>query len=153
MIKPLRKRHLEIWMAIALLLPAGIIFSWLVIPNPVPIKKISSKSMALLPIIQEKRETLLYCINIRSDADKTNWQLEWKNKLPLTVPSAVIYRVPLNPVGGRSFKPGDAALIGRIEAKGDYIFPLKNDSTQNAGMNFMLYDFIHEKIIDSINFK
>jgi hypothetical protein len=128
MIKPLRKRHLQIWTAIALLLPIGIILSWLVIPNPVPVKILSASKVELLPIVQAKKETSQYCIHIRTNKEKSEWQLEWKNKLSLTVPSAVIYKVPLNPSQGGTFgslKPQDAELIGRIEARGDYVFPLK----------------------------
>lgn len=156
MIKPLRKRHLQIWTAIAVLLPLGIIFSWLVIPNPMPVKILKTESPELLPVIQAKKETLSYCLNIRTDKTTTNWQLEWKNKLALSVPSAVIYQAFLNPSEGgdsRPFTVADAKLIGRIEARGDYLFPLSSDSSGYKEINFLVYDFIHEKIIDSINFK
>lgn len=142
----------------ALLLPAGIIFSWLVIPNPVPVKLISSANAELLPVIQAKKDTLPYCINIRSDAEKTNWQLEWRNKLPLTVPSAVIYKVPLVPGPARNdvadrgtltFKPEGAELIGRIEATGDYVFPLKHDDNDEK-FRLVVYDFIHDTVIDFV---
>ncbi|MCC6972042.1 MAG: hypothetical protein IT434_17660 [Phycisphaerales bacterium] len=155
MIKPLRKRHLQTWIAIAVLLPAGIIFSWLVIPNHAPVKIVKASAIELLPIVQAKKETNQYCISIRSTADKTSWQLEWKNKLALKVPSAVIYKAPLNPPQGGtfgSFKPESAELIGRIEARGDYLFSLRMDSIQNKELNLVVYDFIHEKIIDKINF-
>jgi hypothetical protein len=156
MMKPLRKRHLQTWIAIAILLPVGNIFSWLVIPDPVPVNILSASSVELLPVIQAKKETNQYCINIRSNSEKTNWQLEWKNKLALTVPSAVIYKGPLNPPGGEtfgSFTPGNSQLVGRIEAKGDYTFPLKIDSIQNKQLNLVIYDFIHDKVIEYLNFK
>lgn len=168
MMKPLRKRHLQTWIAIAVLLPVGIIFSWLVIPNPVPVKILSASTIELLPVIQAKKETNQYCINIRSNSEKTNWQLEWKNKLALTVPSAVIYRASLEfhsqpspPSGGsvaseggvsRSFIPNNSQLIGRIETKGNYVFELISDSTKYKELNLVVYDFIHEKIIDLIKF-
>jgi hypothetical protein len=153
-IKPLRKRHLQIWTAIAVLLPIGIILSWLVIPNPVPVKILPTANVDLLPVIQDKKETAQYCLNLRSNSDKTSWQLEWKNKLELTVPSAVIY-APLNPPEGemQSFTVDRAQLIGRIEARGDYVFPLKVDSAKKNELNLVVYDFIHEKIIDSITLK
>jgi hypothetical protein len=156
MIKPLRKRHLQIWTAIAALLPIGIIFSWLVIPNPVPVKILSTSKVELLPVVQAKKETEQYCINIRSNHNKTDWQVEWKNKLALTVPSAVIYKAPLNPPQGgtfESFKPESAELVGRIEARGDYVFPLGTDTTANSELNLVVYDFIHDKIVDFITFK
>ena len=155
MIKPLRKRHLQIWTAIAILLPLGIIFSWLVIPNPVPVKILQAPTVELLPVIHSKKDTIQYCINIRTNKEKTSWQLEWKNKLALMVPSAVIYKASPNPSEGGtfgSFKPNSSQLIGRIEATGDYVFPLPIDSTIQEQLQFVLYDFIHEKVIDTINF-
>jgi len=156
MIKPLRKRHLQIWTTLAVVLPLGIIFSWLVISSPVPVKIIETERPALLPVIQAKKETLSYCINIRTDETKTNWQLEWKNKLALTVPSAVIYKALLPPPDGGtfgSFTPGSSELVGRIEARGDYVFELKTDSAQYKELNLIVYDFIHDKVIDYITLK
>ena len=146
MTKRLRKRHLQIWATFAVLLPTGIVFSWLVIPNPVPIKRSSVPDAELLPLIQAEKNNLQNCISIRTDKDKTQWQLEWTNKFALTVPSAVIYHVT-----DTSTNISKATLIGRIEARGHYIFPLKIDSMQNNDLRLLLYDFIHEKVIDTIN--
>jgi hypothetical protein len=142
-------------MAWAILLPAGIIFAWLAVPNQVPVKLLKGPSQELLPLIIKSKDTKDFSINIRSNKENTQWQLEWKNKTVLMVPSAVIYKASLNPSEGGasdSFMPGKADLIGRIETKGDYIFPLKTDSTRVQQLHFILYDFIHEKTIESINF-
>ena len=147
MIKPLRKRHLQIWATLAVLLPIGIIFSWLVIPNTVSVKILSVPPTELLPLIRAEKNNLQYCISIRTNKDKTQWQLAWTNKLALTVPSAVIYQAT-----DTSTDISKATLIGRIEARGNYAFPLRVDSVQNNGLRFFLYDFIHEKVIDTINF-
>jgi len=156
MIKPLRKRHLQVWTALAVLLPIGIIFSWLVIPNPVPVKIINPVTTELLPVIKYKKDNNQYCVNIRTNQENTTWQLEWKNKLALAVPSAVIYKASLNPSESgtfRSFMPGSSQLVGRIEARGNYVFPLASGSTGPDQVHFILYDFIHQQIIDSINFQ
>lgn len=71
------------------------------------------------------------------------------------VPSAVIYKAFLNSSAGGtldSFNPKQAELVGRIEARGDYVFPLKLDSSGLQQLHFILYDFIHEKTIEIINF-
>ena len=146
MIKTLRKRHLQIWATLAVLLPIGIIFSWLVIPNTVPVKILSTPP-ELLPLIQSEKNNLQYCISIRTNKDKTQWQLAWTNKLALTVPSAVIYQATDTSAG-----ISKAALIGRIETRGNYAFPLKIDLVHNNKLHLLLYDFIHEKVIDTINF-
>ena len=156
MIKPLRKRHLQIWTALAILLPAGIVLSWLVIPNPIPVKILNPATAELLPIIKFKKDTEQYCINIRTNKENTAWQLEWKNKMPLTVPSAVIYKASPSPSKGgvsRSFTPGNSQLIGRIEAKGGDVFAFASDSISRHQLHFIVYDFIHQQIIDSINFQ
>lgn len=154
MIKALRKRHRQVWMAWAILLPAGIVFAWLAIPNRSPVKLLQTASTELLPEIIRSKDAKDYFINLRSNKENTIWQLEWKNKTVLMVPSAVIYKASLRPSSGGtldSFNPEKSELVGRIEARGDYVFPLKFDSTGTNTMKFILYDFIHEKIIDSIN--
>ena len=156
MIKPLRKRHLQIWISLAILLPIGIVMSWLVIPNPVPVKIVQTVNTELLPIIKYKKDNGQYCINIRTNKENTVWQLEWKNKRALMVPSAVIYKASPSPSKGgvsRSFTPGHSQLVGRIEARGNYVFGLSPDSATDAQIHFILYDFIHQQIIDSINFQ
>src|SRR5258706_5076306 len=155
MMKPLRKRHLQIWIALMVLLPGGIVLAWLAIPNSEPVKLLQTSSIDLLPIIKSTNDKRSYTVNLRTGNDNTQWQLEWKNKLPLTVASAVIYKASPSPSKGvvvGSFKTENAELIGRIEARGDYGFPIPADSTGNKQFHFVLYDFIHQQVIDSINF-
>jgi hypothetical protein len=147
MIKSLRKRHRQIWMAWAILLPAGIIFAWLAIPDQQPVRLLQNPPDTSLPDIVQSGSLPDYSINLRSDKNRSSWQLEWLNKKILKVPSAVIYQVT-EQTG--PFKPGNAKLIGRIEAKGSYRFPVSIDSSINKPLNLVLYDFIHNKIIDSI---
>jgi hypothetical protein len=109
---------------------------------------LSAPHHALLPVIRSQQRSAQYCVNIRSNPGKTNWQLEWKNKVPLTVPSAVIYQT-----ANKNMDLTKAQLIGRIEARGDYLFPLKIDPATNGELILVIYDFIHEKVIDSLNFK
>ncbi|HYF33027.1 MAG TPA: hypothetical protein VD993_18005 [Chitinophagaceae bacterium] len=146
MIKPLRKTHRYTWLVLAMLLPAGIICSWLVIPDPAPVALLAKPAHKLLPLMQAKTESAQHCIHIRSDFNKADWQIEWKNKLPLTVPSAVIYQ-------GWHTSSNKGRLIGRIEATGEYVFPLQPDSTWENELNLVVYDFIHDRVIDSLNFK
>ena len=147
MIKALRKRHRQIWILTALILPALIIAGWLAIPNMQPVKFLQEESTVLLPVIVKSKDENNYLVNIRSNNNKSLWQLEWKNKSVLMVPSAVIYKI-INP----DENINKQQLIGRIETQGSYLFSLANDSTGYKKLNLVLYDFIHEKIIDSINF-
>jgi hypothetical protein len=92
MIRNLRKRHLQVWVSLALLLPAGIIASWLVLPNQQPVKIIKTAEVQLLPLIVHTAGTDNFQVNIRTNNERSAWQLEWINKTVLTTPSAVIYK-------------------------------------------------------------
>jgi hypothetical protein len=133
-------------MAWAVLLPVGIVFAWLAIPNQSSVKLLQDPSQELLPVIIRSKDTKDFSINIRSNKENTAWQMEWKNKTVLMAPSAVIYKVR-NPADDIT----KGQLIGRIETKGMYVFTLPNDSSGYKQLNLILYDFIHEKKIDSIN--
>jgi hypothetical protein len=148
MMKPLRKRHLQIWITWAVLMPAGIVFAWLAIPNTEPVKLLQLQNADLLPIIKKTTDKKDYTIHLRSNQQNTEWQLEWKNKTVLAVPSAVIYKVK-----GSDNDITKSELIGRIEARGDYVFPLPPDSAGYSRLHLVLYDFIHQQVIDSINFQ
>ncbi|MEQ1677709.1 MAG: hypothetical protein ABL876_13455 [Chitinophagaceae bacterium] len=146
MIRVLRRRHRQIWMAWALLLPAGIVFAWLVIPNQPPVKLLKAESAVVLPEIVRTADKANYQVNLRSNKERTAWQLEWKNKTALTVPSAVIYRI-----AGVDKDISKGHIIGRIETKGLYLFSLPADSSGYKQLKLLLYDFIHEKQIEIIN--
>ena len=146
MIKPLRKRHLQIWIGLAVLLPVGIISAWLVVPKPVRDRLLQPASTQALPVLLKNIDKANYSANLRTSADTSVLQLEWINKKQLIVPSALIYQV-----SNEQKDIQNANIIGRIDAQGTYHFPLKKDSA-NRNMQFVLYDIIHHKIIDLINF-
>ena len=153
MMKPLRKRHLQLWTITALLLPAGIILAWLAIPNQQPVQLLQTPGVVLLPVIKQTKNFNDHTVNLRTNNNHSAWQFEWKNKAPLKVASAVIYRAPIAVVANKFFDPANAELVGRIEARGDYVFPISEDPAAHASWHFVLYDFIHEKLIDTINFQ
>lgn len=148
MIKPLRKKHVQVWLCLALLLPVGIVLAWLYIPNQPVIKLLIKQETNLLPNIHQVINAKCYTALLRSNKEQNSWQLEWKNNAALTTPSAVIYKI----ISKDSIITSNE-LIGRIEATGDYIFTLKNDTSSIKEIHFKVYDFIHEVIIDSLNFK
>jgi hypothetical protein len=148
MIKPLRKRHVQIWYTLAVFIPIGIISAWLVVPKPVRDHLLNPVPASALPVIIKTVSTDNYTVSLRRAADWSAMQLEWINQSPLTAPSALIYETrPGQELRG----PEGAALIGRINSRGSYHFPLEKDST-NEHRSFMLYDIIHHRVIDRINF-
>lgn len=149
-IKPLRKDHFRIWQMLAILLPFIIIAAVVVRPEFPKDKLLQPSTAKALPVILKtavNRED--YEIYLRSNADTSELQLEWIDKKTLTYPSATIYKTTK---GDTDITNGK--LIGRIEARGDYYFQL--DSTfrpvNSSNYQLVLYDFIHQKQIDIINF-
>jgi hypothetical protein len=153
MMKPLRKIHLQAWTTLALLLPAGIVFAWLAIPNIEPVRLLQAPAIEPLSNVKSSVDREQFTVNLRTDQQNQRWQLEWKNKLPLTIPSGVIYKASPKPSEGGALKPlivEGSELIGRIEARGEYLFSISVDTNIENEITLILYDFIHEKIIDSL---
>lgn len=145
MIKPLRKRHWQTWWILAFLLPSGIVFSWLVIPTPAQVRLNFLQQPSPLPIIERTFEAPGFMVRLRSNRQRSLKQLEWTNKAVLKVPTATIY------VSNQSsFNPSRAMLVGRIESRGNYLFSLDSPGLRDDTLHLVLYDFIHERIIDQI---
>ena len=141
MIKPLRKRHLQVWTLLAVLIPAGIFSGYFVIPKEATNKLIQEDKMTGLPVVINKAEGKNYTVYLRSSDDKKNYQLQWINTKASMQLSSLIYKL----------RNGEKELIGRVEPVGSYYFSLKADSTNSY--IFILYDIIHQQITDTINFK
>lgn len=139
--RQLRKRHRIIWSLLALIVPMLLLMSWLLIPQLEPVKAINISHPESLPVLLKTIKRTQYEAEIRTNS-KGDLQIEWWNKKALQVPSAVIYQIKENE---------QQVLIGRIEARGTYRFPLHRDSTSKE-YHLQLYDFIHEQVIDTINF-
>jgi len=148
MIKPLRKRHIQIWYSLAILIPAGIIGAWLVVPTPVRDKILNPPPSVAFPLLIKTVNRDAYTVSLRRMEDSSALQLEWVNHTALTSPSAIIYQIyPEKGING----PNGAALIGRIDSRGTYYFPLEKDSSV-IHASFILYDIIHHRVTDRINF-
>jgi len=153
MIKPLRKRHLQIWIACAVLIPLGIISAVAVRPGIAKDKLLQPAPEKAFPVtLKTFYARGPYEVMLQTNADTSEFQLEWMNKQTLTYPTATIYKAAENT---KDIK--NAELIGRIEARGTYHFPLNNynetiQQLNNHNIHFIIYDFIHQQIIDSITF-
>lgn len=143
MIRPLRKRHLQIWSVLAVLIPVSIVSAVIARPKPIDSVLLQPAGAAPLPVVIKTVEKENYVVRLRGSSQIPG-QLEWINKNTLTFPTAVIYRAH------GAFSPEHDDLIGRIEARGTYRFALKPE--QGSEYHFVLYDFIHQQKIDSINF-
>ena len=138
--KILRKRHLQIWVFLAVMIPAGIITAWVTVPEKATDTLLQPGPGQSLPILLNSIETEFYTANLKSTSDKSQYQLEWINKKNSLFPSSLVYQkaIPEN------------ELIGRIDARGAYFFPLRMDSLNSY--HFILYDIIKNQVIDSLKF-
>jgi hypothetical protein len=141
MIKPLRKRHFQIWATLAVLIPAAMVSAYFVVPHQAVSTVLQNDKGEALPVVISKVEKAPYTVYLRGSTDKKNYQLQWINKKEVTLPSSLIYKISNT----------QKELIGRVAPAGNYFFSLPKDST--GKYNFILYDIIHQHIIDSINFK
>jgi hypothetical protein len=146
MIRPLRKRHLQIWTAFAVLIPFGIASAVIVRPQRPKDQLLQPAATPALPAVLKSIDKDDYTISIRSNSDSSQLQVEWINKRTLTYPTATIYEDTAN-----TNNISSAALIGRIEARGTYHFKLSKSLVRN-NYHFIVYDFIHQKVIDSVTF-
>ena len=147
MIRVLRQRHLQVWLLLGFLLLLGIISAWLAVPATVKDRLMQPFPGTTLPVVLEEIQKPAYTIRLRASGDSSKLQLEWMNQTVLTAPSAIIYQLKQ-----KTEKIEDADIIGRIEGRGSYYFPLRKDSA-HLGFHFVLYDIIHQQVIDQINFK
>ncbi len=147
MIKQLRKKHLQAWTILLFLLPAIIISGWLAVRKPVVTQSLLQPGLTeTLPVIVKSVDKEKYTVNLRTNNERSATQLEWINKSAITTPSALVYKLTPD----RNENISNSEIIGRIDARGSYHFALKKDSLSSN--RFVLYDFIHHQVIDSINF-
>ena len=140
MIKSLRKRHLQIWGLLALLIPAGIISAYIVVPKEALSKLLQQDTTAVLTVEIKKTERKDYLAILRCSNDKNNYQLQVNVLNESTAPSALIYQIT----------NGEKELIGRVATRGNYYFSLKPDSSNSY--SFIVYDIIHQQTIDTLKF-
>ena len=144
--KQLRKRHLLIWRMLAILLPAGIIIAWIAVPNAALQPLLQPEHTSPLPLILSKAINRQYAVSIRASEDTSLLQLEWINGEILQYPTATIYAEDSTAGSINEMK-----LVGRIEARGNWYFPLDSTFRHARSTRLLLYDFIHRQIIDTIN--
>jgi len=144
--KPLRKQHLVTWRVLAVLLPAGIILAWISVPEKISQSLLQPAGSSPLPVVLRKAVSRDYSIAIRSNLDTSLLQLEWISGKILQYPTATIYADD-----GITKSIGELKLIGRIEARGKWYFPLDSTFKYTRANRLILYDFIHQQVIDTIN--
>lgn len=148
MTKNLRKKHLQVWSILMVLLPAGIISARLATPKTISGVLLQPTAAAAYPLLVKTVAKKNYTVNIRMGKD-SSFQLEWINKTVLNFPTATIYAMPAD-----SSDISKGILLGRIEAMGIYRFAFPSGKMEFSPppSTLLLYDFIHQQVIDTIHF-
>lgn len=148
MIKQLRKRHLQIWALWAVLIPVGIIVAWMAVPKKVTQELLYKDAVPIgSPASGEAFENN-YSLLIRYDTSMNQYKtyLQFENRYKLKTPPLLIYKMT-DSIANTIDKQ---LLLGRIDKEGSQFFPL---DTFIYNDRFILYDFLHKKIIDTITVK
>lgn len=163
MIRPLRKRHLQIWVLLAVMIPVGIIVAWMAVPKKVTqelLQKAASAS-AYHPIASVEKEN--YKINILvpnfvTTKKPVGWEydlnLEFISKNESPTDSLLLYKV----IDASDNNIDKQELLGRIQGGNTQHFRLKffdlrvTDNKFDYRDKFFLYDIIKMQVTDSINF-
>ncbi|HEY5773794.1 MAG TPA: hypothetical protein VIS75_14255 [Chitinophagaceae bacterium] len=148
MIRSLRKRHLQIWALWAVLIPVGIIVAWMAVPKKVTQELFYKDAVPVgSPGSGEAIEDD-YTLYIRYDTTMNQEKifLQFINRHKLKTPPLLIYKM----TDSTTNTIDKQLLLGRIDKEGSQFFPL---DTFIYNDRFILYDFLHKKIIDTITVK
>jgi len=163
MIKSLRKRHLQIWILSAIILPVGITVAWMAVPKKVTqelLQKVARASTYHTIASVEKGD---YKINILAPNSvttehPTGWEYELKvefiNKKESATDSLLLYKI----IDLTDNNIDKQELLGRIKSKGTQEFRLKffdlrvTNHKFDYRDKFLLYNIMKKQVVDSINF-
>ena len=154
MIKSLRKRHLQIWALLAVLIPVGIIVAWIALPKKVT-QELLQEPQTNKRVVIDKGDLGDFSFRILTDnlPESSTMYLEFTQKKELKTPSLLIYQV----VTPDEKDLDKQLLLGRIGSKGSQLFALDPRFTDwsvrkwyGYKAKFVLYDFVSKNVTDSI---
>jgi len=163
MIKSLRKRHLQIWLLLAALIPVGIIVAWMSVPKKVTqelLQKVAPASTyhTIASVEKENYKINILVPNSVTIKHPTGWEfdlmVEFINKKEATTDSLLLYKV----IDVADNNIDKQELLGRIESKSTQEFRLKffdlrvTNNKFDYRDKFLLYDIMKKQVVDSINF-
>ena len=164
MIKSQRKRHLQIWILLAVLIPVGIIVAWIAVPKKVTqelLQKVARASAyhTIASVEKENYKINILVPNSVTIKHPTGWEYELNvqfiNKKESSTDSLLLYKV----IDLTDNNIDKQELLGRIKSKGIQEFRLKffdlrvTNNKFDYRDKFLLYDIMKKQVVDSINFK
>src|SRR5687767_703801 len=129
MIKPLRKIHVQVWALLAVMIPIGILVSWMAAPKTVTQDldwAINSMPTLPGPTISVDRtfssiENENYKLSIRGDSLETFPLLQFETKNDMVTPSLLLFHV----IDSTTNDIDKQELIGRIRGNRPHFFSFK----------------------------
>ena len=164
MIASQRKRHLQIWILWAIILPIGIIVALMAVPKKVTqelLQKVAPASTYHTIASLEKENYMINILVPNSVTIKhpTGWEydikVEFINKKGSATDSLLLYKV----IDFTDNNIDKQELLGRIQSKSTQEFRLKffdlrvTNNKFDYRDKFLLYDIMKKQVVDSINFK
>ena len=164
MIKSLRKRHLQIWILWAIILPVEIIVALMAVPKKVRqelLQKVAPASTyhTIASLEKENYKINILVPNSVTIKHPTGWEydikVEFINKKGSATDSLLLYKV----IDFTDNNIDKQELLGRIQSKSTQEFRLKffdlrvTNNKFDYRDKFLLYDIMKKQVVDSINFK
>lgn len=148
MIKTLRKRHLQIWILWAMLLPVGIIVAWKAVQRNVTHEILETEQAAVLPVsVDDDIRKGKYFWVLKTNQEKTTYQFVWGISRTYSFSNPYVrstYLIYCDTDSGRE-------LIGRTGGIETYYYNLPNVSSNTYSIT--IYDPFKEKTIHSFTIK
>ncbi len=163
MIKSQRKRHLQIWTLWGVLIPVGIIVSWMAVPKKVTqelLQKVAPASTyhSIASVEKENYKMNILVPNSVTIKHPTGWEYDLKvefiNKKESATDSLLLYKV----IDLTDNNIDKQELLGRIKSNGTQEFRLRffdlrvTNNKFDYRDKFLLYDIMKKQVVDSINF-
>jgi len=156
MIKPLRKRHLQIWALWTVLIPVGIIVAWMAVPKKVTqelVQPVTLKNTNVtLASVEKENYKLSLVLDTAENKDLLN--LEFINKEKIDAVSFLVYRL----TDTTTDNIDKQEILGRTGSSNPQYFPLTYIYVRSCFefsniAKFVLYDIRKKQPIDTLIFK
>ena len=143
MVKSLRKRHVQIWMALSLLIPVCLTASWLGIRRIGDADLWQPAPVIRLPVLLKTAGRPGYLLELRTDSLQTVIQLQLQRTEPLASPQVTLYQIP-----GAESNIDQGKYLGVIGPRGTYRFQL--EKSNHSDYYILVYDKIHQRALERI---
>ena len=138
MIVKLRRNHFYLWLLLAIVIPVGIIISYINI-KPIERQSLETTSIQALANVVANKQGEFTLINLRESGSV--YQVEAVILKPIQAANVML-----------KVKSGNSDItLGRLGNKGVHRFNLPNDVTINGSVEISLYDQIKNQELEKIS--